>query len=563
MKKYVFYQLIIFILINMVCSCTNILNKTEKECFNFIKELENKIIPVNTEVNKSSYKAAITGKQEDYDKITELSIQHAKILSNKDDFEKLKNFKESGLIKDKLLKRQVDILYNSFLGYQMNEELIEQIITKQNELEQKFTTHRALIKGKTYSDNQIDSILKKSVNSNELKDAWLASKKIAEEVVDDVKELVKLRNEAAKELGFSNHYEMSLKLDDQDPEEIEIIFNELDALTKDIFKNLKDNIDNYLSEKYNIPKNELMPWHYQNKFFQEAPTIYQVDIDAYFKDKDIVELSKKYYSGLGLNVESIINNSDLYEKEGKNQHAFCMDVDRNGDVRVLANIRPDSYWMNTMLHELGHAVYDKYHDYSLPYFLRTPAHSFTTEAIALMFGRMYSNPQWLQDNIGISNNEKDSISNDLIKNLQLELLVFSRWSQVMFRFEKSMFENPEQDLNKLWWELVEKYQLLQKPEGRDKPDWASKIHISLYPAYYHNYLLGDLLASQLYFYIGKNVLKTENITSQSFTNRPEVGEYLINSVFKPGNRYYWNEMIERATGEKLTAKYYSKQFIGI
>ena len=28
-----------------------------------------------------------------------------------------------------------------------------------------------------------------------------------------------------------------------------------------------------------------------------------------------------------------------------------------GDVRVLANIVPNEYWMGTMLHELGHSVY--------------------------------------------------------------------------------------------------------------------------------------------------------------------------------------------------------------
>ena len=37
---------------------------------------------------------------------------------------------------------------------------------------------------------------------------------------------------------------------------------------------------------------------------------------------------------------------------------------------------------------------------------------------------------------------------------------------------------------------------LKKPEGRNMPDWATKIHVALYPCYYHNYLLGELLASQ-------------------------------------------------------------------
>ena len=36
---------------------------------------------------------------------------------------------------------------------------------------------------------------------------------------------------------------------------------------------------------------------------------------------------------------------------------------------------------------------------------------------------------------------------------------------------------------------------------------------------------------------------------------------LIEKVYAPGSKYFWNDMIERATGEKLTAKYYAKQFV--
>ena len=54
------------------------------------------------------------------------------------------------------------------------------------------------------------------------------------------------------------------------------------------------------------------------------------------------------------------------------------------------------------------------------------------------------------------------------------LLVFSRYCQVMFRFEMALYDNPEQDLNRLWWDLVEKYQEIRRPEGRNEPDFASK-----------------------------------------------------------------------------------------
>ena len=98
----------------------------------------------------------------------------------------------------------------------------------------------------------------------------------------------------------------------------------------------------------------------------------------------------------------MLARADLYEREGKSQHAFCMDVDHEGDVRVLCNIRKNERWMSTMLHEFGHAVYDKYNDRTLPFLLRTPAHTLTTEAIAMLNGRMSKSPEWLTKIAGIS-----------------------------------------------------------------------------------------------------------------------------------------------------------------
>jgi peptidyl-dipeptidase A len=179
----------------------------------------------------------------------------------------------------------------------------------------------------------------------------------------------------------------------------------------------------------------------------------------------------------------------------------------------------------------------------------------------MLFGRFSSNSAWMKDMKVVTDEEAKKIAEDAFNSLRLQQLVFSRWSQVMYRFEKSMYENPDQDLNKLWWDLVEKYQLLKRPEGRNEPDWASKIHIATVPCYYHNYHLGELLASQLYYYICDKVVKTTDYKNQSFVGKPEVGKYLIEKVYAPGSKYFWNDMIERATGEKLTAKYYAKQFV--
>ena len=355
---------------------------------------------------------------------------------------------------------------------------------------------------------------------------------------------------------------MSLELSVQNPQEISALFDELDSLTKGTFAKLKNDMDSTFAIRYKVSKEQLMPWHFQGRYFQESPQLYPVDLDKYYKGKNLEDLTSLFYMGIGLDVTKIMANSDLYEKPKKNQHAYCTDIDGDGDVRVLCNIRDNESWMGTMLHEFGHAVYSQGHDIpENPYFLRNSAHTFTTEAVAMIFGRLSRNPEWMKQNLGISDEEKSKIAEDCYKSLKLQQMVFSRWVQVVYRFEKEMYANPDQDLNQLWWTLVEKYQMLKKPEGRNSPDWATKIHIALYPCYYHNYQLGELLASQMHYYIVDKIVKSGDYKNECYVGNIEIGKWMSEKIFAPGMKYEWNDMIERATGEKLTAKYFAKQFV--
>jgi peptidyl-dipeptidase A len=557
-----FFPLLFFIvLILMSINCTSEQEKMTQEFQQFLTSYEDQVIPLTRESNLAYFMATTSGEDSLYKKLENLEIELSKIYANKADFEILKRIKKSNTIQDPQLKRQLDIIYNRYLEKQIDEEILEEIISMQTALEKKYSMFRSEFDGRKYTDNEIENILATSRNSRTLEKAWKASKQIGMEVVADVIKLVDLRNSAAKELGFDNYHSMQLLVNDQDPAQIDALFYELDSLTRDSFIQLKSDVDRFLSRRYRRRTSALMPWHYQNRFFQEAPKIYNVDLDQFFRTRDIVELTRKYFTSLGLPIDDLIAKSDLYEREGKYQHAYCTDIDRKGDVRVVCNVQPNQRWMNTMLHEYGHAVYDKFNDRDLPWTLRQPAHTFTTEAIAMLMGNFASNPNWIGELLEISGSRMNRVAADCESSLRLETLVFSRWAQVMYRFEREMYANPDQDLNKLWWDLVEEYQMIKRPAGWNNPDWAAKIHVALYPAYYHNYLMGNILASQFYFYIGREVLKSENITQQTFYNRKEVGQYFIEKVFKPGSLYHWNDMITQATGEKLTAKYYALQFL--
>lgn len=523
----------------------------------FIQSHLKKIKPLLKEARLAHWKASISGNPEEYKKLSEYELKIRGIYSNHEEFLILEKAKKSKNEFDSTTNRQINILFNNYLENQIDPQKMKKIVIIENKIEENFSTFRASIQGKKVTNNEIEEILKSEKKVDIRKEAWLASKKVGNEISEDIIELINLRNQAAQNVGFDNYHDLSLSIAELDKDELDQIFSDLHVLTNDPFEKLKREIDGKLAQTYKIKTDEIKPWHYHDPFFQETPPIYELNLDNFFENIDVKELAIKFYNSIGLDVVPILKFSDLYEKEGKNPHAFCTDIDREGDVRVLCNLKNNERWMETILHELGHAVYDKYQQLDVPYLLRTPAHIFTTEAIAMLFGRLSKNADWVQNLLGFSDDQRRKIEEDTIKYSRLKQLVFTRWAMVMYNFEKQMYENTNQNLNDLWWRLVEKYQFVSKPEKRNEADWAAKIHFAIAPCYYHNYMLGELLASQLNSYIVNNI----STNGRSYVNQKKIGSYLIKSIFEPAAIYHWNEMIHQATGEKLNPKYYVTEFV--
>ncbi|MBN2138907.1 MAG: M2 family metallopeptidase [Sedimentisphaerales bacterium] len=533
----------------------------QEQLDHFIHVHADKVRPLAKQASLASWDAAVSGKAEDYDRTSELSLKIRWIYSNPHDFEFLSDAKKSSLIVDPVLRRQLNVLYNAYLSNQIEPELLKEINDLGVEIEKNFSVFRGTIDGDKVTDSRIKHILKTETNSAERKKAWLASKQVGPVVAGDIIRLVKLRNKAARKLGFDNYHTMSLATGEQDVEDIDKVFDELYKLTNLPFAQLKADLDKILAANCNIGVAELMPWHYHDPFFQETPLVYEIDLDSYYKDKDIKDISVKFYASIGLPVESIIEKSDLYERDGKNPHAFCTDIDKAGDVRILCNLKNNETWMETQLHELGHAVYDKFHDPQVPWLLREPVHPFTTEAVAMFFGRLSRNPAWMQKMLDLSDEQRADIEKVADKYARLKQLIFARWAMVMYSFEKQLYADPDQDLNALWWKTVEKYQFVRMPSGRDEPDWAAKIHFAIAPCYYHNYMLGELLASQLHNHIVTRVLGLQSDEGVSYVGEKQAGTFLKEKVFHAGSLYHWNEMIRRATAEPLNPEYFVRQFV--
>ena len=536
--------------------------ETETEAKAFIAKHLKVVKPLELAAGKAWWDANVSGKDEDFAKKQANQDKLDAALADKAMFKELKAIRENKKeIKDAVLARTVEVLFLMYQEKQVDPELLKKITAKANAVEQKFNVFRAKVGDQEMSDSQVRKVLKESTNSEERQKVWEASKKSGANVEADLKELVKLRNEAAKELGFKNFHELMLFLNEQNASDLIKLFDELDELTREPFAKAKAEIDERLAKNCGVKVADLMPWHYHDLFFQDSPAVFDADLDAPYRDADILKLCEKFYEGIGLPIGDVIARSDLYEKKGKSPHAFCTDIDREGDVRVLANITPTEYWMSTMLHELGHAVYSsKNIPQGVPYILRGESHILATEGVAMQFQKFSKQRAWLEK-MGVKKIENPKAFDEAAaKVLRNELLIFSRWCQVMLRFEKGMYEKPDQDLNKLWWDLVEKYQLLKRPMDRNAPDYGAKIHICSAPVYYHNYMMGQLFASQVHHTIAKELYDNADPATVLYIGDKKVGDFMKKKVFEPGRTLSWKELMKHATGEELSAKAFAEDF---
>ena len=361
-------------------------------------------------------------------------------------------------------------------------------------------------------------------------------------VADGIRELARLRNLSARELGARDYFALTLETSELDEVRLFATLDAVDDATRGSFAAWKQTDDVHRAERFGCTPDALRPWHYDDPFFQSAPRTDDLDLDTWFADADLVDLTGAPTRGSG----SMSTTSW--------RGAICCPVSGRASTRsaststaaatcVLCNNVAGSYWAETMLHEFGHAAYDLGVDPALPPILRT-MHPLTTEGVAMLFGRLTLDPEWLSTIAGVPDAAVDAARSALAHHRRLSLLVFARWVLVMTHFERGLYADPDDDHDRRWWDLVERFQLLTRPDDRRAPDWAAKLHVALAPVYYQNYLLGELVASQLQATLARRF--------GGIVGRPDAGEFLQRDIFAPGWSLRWDELIATATGAPLS-----------
>ena len=524
------------------------MHKFEQFLQDFIPSVEKK----STQLNKALWILETTGLNDAADLKAELDTELRLCFNDAKIYQQLLAWDKDPALSNPILKRQLNVLIRTFKQNQIPPALVEEIAQKEAALSQSYAQFRPTLEGKPLSENDIRDQLKTEERPEVRKKVWEASKEVGVQLAPQILALVHLRNQAAKSLGYSDYFQMQLDLQEVDGPRLLNLLEELSQKSDAAYAQVLKGIEERQAKRFGVSPKELGPWAWSDPFGQEDP-LDTHELDQLLGGVDIPHVSQAFYSSMGVDVGPILARSDMLERPGKSQHAFCIHLDRKGDVRTLNNVKNSIKWLETVLHELGHAIYELGFEKNLPWLLREPPHMIPTEAMALLAGRQAYRYNALGHLVGTAQ-ATEPLRRKAEESLRRRQLIFSRWVLVMTAFESELYRDPSQDLNALWWHCVEKYQKICAPQNRQgKADWAAKYHLGLAPVYYFSYLLGELFASAI------QEALTKECGSHELQGH-QVGTFLEKKLFGPGNRLSWGDLVTEVTGAPLNPDAWLKEF---
>jgi peptidyl-dipeptidase A len=418
--------------------------------------------------------------------------------------------------------------------------------------------------------NEIDSVLLNSRNLSERRRVWEASKEIGKLLKPGLSELRDLRNQLARELGYSSYFHLQVAdygwSVDELMEFTERMVNDVRPLYDEAYRYAAKR----LAERYGEPVPGRIPAHWlPDKFGEQWPGLATPEnLDVLLEDKTaewIVRQAESFYMSLGMGSlpESFWQRSDLYQlppgsTQRKNISARSWHIDRDMDVRSLMSVTPSLRWFEISHHELGHVYYFlSYSNPDVPFVLREGLNRAFHEAIGSLIGMAARQESYLR-HLELLPEDRQIDREQLLLAEALEGgVIHLPWSAgVVTQFEHDLYEKelPTRRFNRRWWELVGKYQGIvpPAPRGEDFCDACTKTHIIEKPAQYYDYAIAELIKYQLHDYISRQILGQDPHEANYYGNR-KVGEWLM-EIMELGATRDWREVLREKTGEDLSSR---------
>lgn len=427
--------------------------------------------------------------------------------------------------------RRFDLLYSSVLTGQVETESnITAIRVSLNKFD---ITYRPDYNGEKTTQSYLYDLYRNSDNRLERENSYRVWTQIGNELAAGLEQLFRLRNQQARTLGYNNYFTLVFSQMEVDQPTYLKLLNRLDSLSRKPYQSVLEDIKSQLKND-NI---EIWDIAFAYKNINEK-------IDSYFPVEIQSDLVKSSLEKLGYDLDQLPIYFDLESREGKSQFAYAFPIKTPDDVRVLANLTNGLYSTKVLMHEVGHALHATQISQEKALFTNSIASAWG-EGMAQLIAAQCDEKDWLQNEANVP----AAIVDEYIEAKNKQDLIYLRTTLVRLNFEYEAYRNPNQDLNKLYWDLFEKYMFL--PRHEDLKPWAGLIYYTTHPIYLQNYLFADIITAQS--------LNTIKKMYGYYSGNNLAGSFLTHNYFRFGSRYSWREMLKRGTDEDFNPDYLVEQ----
>jgi len=468
------------------------------------------------------------------------------------------------------------LLLNAAEGPMTNPDLVARRVEAETKQASILNSFEFKVDGRSITTNQIDDKLNSSIDLNERKAIWEASKESGPALKPNLVRLRELRNGVAKEMKYPDYFSLEVASYGMSADEMLKLQESWMATLRPLYLQLHTWAKYKLAEKFHQPVPKKIPAHWiNNRWSQEWTGLVEAaNIDKYFTDRSaewVIKTGEQFYTGLGFTPlpATFWQRSDLYplppgSKRKKNTHASCWHIDLQDDIRSLQSIEPNSRWFFTAHHELGHGYYFKaYSRLEVPYLLRIGAAPGFHEGIGELIALASSQVPYLQSRGILPADFKGDKTAFLLDDALARSIPFIFFaSGTMTHWEADIYARhlPPDQWNARWWKYVSDLQGIEPPTARSEDfcDAATKTHINDNPAYYYNYAFATVFKFQLHDYIARKILHHDP-RSCNYADNKEVGTWL-NNILKKGGTEDWRKVLKEATGEDISTRAMAEYF---
>jgi peptidyl-dipeptidase A len=418
---------------------------------------------------------------------------------------------------------------------------------------------------------ELENIMARSRDPQELLDAWDGWHAIAPPMKDLYARQVELANAAAAELGFDDLGTMWRSGYDMDPAAFPGLLDALWDEVKPLYEALHCHVRAKLGERYGtdlVPQDGPIPAHLLgNMWAQQWGNIYDLvappataaayDLTGILNERGfdavgMVRTGEAFFGSLGFEpLPQTFWERSLFVKPRDRDvvcHPSAWTIDEQDDLRMKMCIEVNAEDFRTIHHELGHNFYYRaYKDQS--YLYRAGAndgfHEAVGDTLALSITPEYLRMTGLLDEVPDASGDLG-----LLRRQALDKIAFLPFGLLVDQWRWKVFagEVGPAGYNDLWWRLREQYQGVTAPNERpaDAFDPGAKYHVPSNTPY-TRYFLAHILQFQFHRALCEAAGNEGPIHRCSIYGSKQAGERL-GAMLEMGRSRPWPEALAAVTG---------------